>query len=334
MAGSSWTRTTGRSIPSRGPRQPVQRGRGTSSRPPSSSQGERLTAEQVGERQLVLDARGISKRFGGVVALGDVSLDVWAGEVHCLVGQNGCGKSTLIKILSGVVSPDAGTITVGGVGHRQMTPRQAIDAGIQVIFQDFSLFPSLSVAENIAIPSYVADGRWIVRPAAGRRIAREVVDRVGIDLDLDAPVADLTVADRQLTAICRALARDPRIIFLDEPTTALTWREVDALFRIRGVAEGARCRARIRQSQDRGGLPDLGAHHRDAQRSRCRARCRRRIRPRDPDSRDDWPFDRRLKAHKREGGAHDALTQGGWFESPWALCGRSHSRSSRARFSD
>ena len=201
-----------------------------------------MTTEQASERKLVLDARAITKRFGGVLALNDVSIDVWAGEVHCLVGENGCGKSTLIKILSGVVSPDAGTIIVAGVEHRQLTPRQAIDAGIQVIFQDFSLFPSLSVAENIALPSYVASGGWTVRPSAWRGIAQEVVDRVGINLDLDAPVADLTVADRQLTAICRALARDPHIIFLDEPTTALTWREVDALFRIvdslkeRGVA--------------------------------------------------------------------------------------------------
>ena len=193
-----------------------------------------MTAEQAVEQQPLLDARGISKRFGGVVALDDVQIAVRAGEVHCLIGENGCGKSTLIKILSGVVSPDAGMITLGGVEYRQLTPRQAIDAGIQVIFQDFSLFPSLSVAENIAIPSYIAEGGWAVRPSSWRKIAQEVVDRVGVSLDLDALVSDLTVADRQLTAICRALARDPRIIFLDEPTTALTWREVDALFRIVG----------------------------------------------------------------------------------------------------
>jgi simple sugar transport system ATP-binding protein len=190
----------------------------------------------------LLETRGISKRFGGVLALNDVSIDVAAGEVQCLVGENGCGKSTLIKILAGVVTPDRGSITVGEVQYGQLTPRQAIDAGIQVIFQDFSLFPSLSVAENIAIPTYVAGGRWIVRSSDGRRLASETIARVGVELDLDARVAELTVADRQLTAICRALARDPKLIFLDEPTTALTWREVDALFRVveslkaRGVA--------------------------------------------------------------------------------------------------
>ena len=180
----------------------------------------------------LLRATGISKRFGGVAALRYVSLDIRPGEVHCLVGENGSGKSTLIKVIAGVVTPDAGTIEVGGVELGHLTPRQAIAAGIEVIFQDFSLFPNLTVAENIAIPSELADGRRTVTPRRYARLAREVVSRVGVNLQLDARVEDLSVADRQLTAICRALARDARIIFMDEPTTALTWREVRALFRI------------------------------------------------------------------------------------------------------
>jgi simple sugar transport system ATP-binding protein len=182
--------------------------------------------------ETLLQASGISKAFGGVAALRDVSLEIRPGEVHCLAGENGSGKSTLIKVMAGVVTPDKGVIRVGGVEHAHLTPRQAIAAGIDVIFQDFSLFPNLSVAENIAIAEQLAEGGRGVRPAAQRRRAREVVDRVGITLDLDARVEELSVASRQLTAICRALARDARIIFMDEPTTALTWREVRALFRI------------------------------------------------------------------------------------------------------
>jgi simple sugar transport system ATP-binding protein len=182
--------------------------------------------------QSLLSARGISKRFGGVAALRDVSVEIRAGEVHCLAGENGSGKSTLIKVISGVVTPDAGVIEVGGVEYRHLTPRQAIAAGIDVIFQDFSLFPNLSVAENIAIPTQIAEGRRVIRHAELVRLARAVVQRVGVSLDLDARVEELSVADRQLTAICRAMARDARIIFMDEPTTALTWREVRALFRI------------------------------------------------------------------------------------------------------
>lgn len=180
----------------------------------------------------LLIARGISKRFGGVAALDNVSFEIRPGEVHCLAGENGSGKSTLIKVISGVVQPDTGTITVGGVEHRHMTPRQAIASGIDVIFQDFSLFPNLSVAENIAIITQIADKRRVVRPSVLQGIARDVVDRIGVHLALDATVASLSVADRQLTAICRALAQDARIIFMDEPTTALTWREVQSLFRI------------------------------------------------------------------------------------------------------
>jgi simple sugar transport system ATP-binding protein len=180
----------------------------------------------------VLRAEGISKRFGGVVALDGVSFDVRPGEVHTLAGENGSGKSTLIKIVAGVETPDAGTIEVAGDRHAHLSPRHAIALGIQVIFQDFSLFPNLSVAENIAVSTYIGQRRRTIRPARLRRIAAEVVSRIGVRLELDTPVEELSVADRQLTAICRALAQEARIIFMDEPTTALTRREVQALFRV------------------------------------------------------------------------------------------------------
>lgn len=180
----------------------------------------------------LLVASAVSKHYGGIAALEEVSLQVRPGEVHCLAGENGSGKSTLIKVISGVETPDSGSITMDGRSFARLTPRQAISLGIEVIFQDFSLFPNLTVAENIAMATYVAGGRRTVRPRTLRRIAAEVVSRIGVQLDLDARVEDLSVADRQLTAICRALARDARVIFMDEPTTALTWREVEALFAV------------------------------------------------------------------------------------------------------
>ena len=124
----------------------------------------------------VLVARDISKRFGGVQALSGVTLEVREGDVHCLAGENGCGKSTLIKIISGVETPDTGVIEIGGVDHARMTPREAIRSGIQVIYQDFSLFPNLTVAENITLTAMIAQGSRLVSPqgpaSAGRRRRR------------------------------------------------------------------------------------------------------------------------------------------------------------------
>lgn len=190
----------------------------------------------------VLEVRDVVKTFGGVTALGGVSLQLWPGEVLCLAGENGCGKSTLIKIISGAERPDSGTVVVDGTEHASMDTTDAIKSGIQVIYQDFSLFPNLSVAENVVLTSAVAGRRRLFDPAAARRSARAVVSDLGLTLDLDARVEDLSVADKQLTAICRALVNDARVIIMDEPTTALTHTEVDRLFAIverlrsRGVA--------------------------------------------------------------------------------------------------
>lgn len=190
----------------------------------------------------VLEVRDIVKTFGGVTALGGVSLQLWPGEVLCLAGENGCGKSTLIKIISGAERPDSGTVVVDGTEHTAMNTTDAIKSGIQVIYQDFSLFPNLSVAENILLTSAVAGRRRLFEPRAARRAARAVADDLGLHLDLEARVEDLSVADKQLTAICRALVNDARVIIMDEPTTALTHTEVNRLFTIverlrsRGVA--------------------------------------------------------------------------------------------------
>lgn len=190
----------------------------------------------------VLEARNIVKTYGGVTALHGVTLTLTAGHVHALAGENGCGKSTLIKIISGAERPDSGEIIVNGVSHPHMAPKDAIQQGIQVIYQDFSLFPSLSVAENIVLTSAVAQKRKAFSARAHRPAAQAIVDELGLSLDLDKDVERLSVADKQLTAICRALINDARVIIMDEPTTALTHSEVKRLFALvrtlqeRGVA--------------------------------------------------------------------------------------------------
>lgn len=188
-----------------------------------------MTAAQPDQRVPVLSVRDIVKTFGGVKALDRVSLEVYSGEVLCLAGENGCGKSTLIKIISGAERPDSGTITIDGVTHTAMDTTNAIKQGIQVIYQDFSLFPSLTVAENIAITSSVAGRRRTFSPRQAREAALAVTNDLGLDIDLDATVDELTVADKQLTAICRALNSNARLLIMDEPTTALTHTEVRRL---------------------------------------------------------------------------------------------------------
>ncbi|PZG55542.1 lipase [Spongiactinospora gelatinilytica] len=181
------------------------------------------------ETAIVLRVRGVRKTYGGVAALRDADVDIRRGEVHCLAGENGSGKSTLIKIVSGVEQPDSGTITLDGHDVGRLTPTRAVELGIQVIHQDLSLFPNLSVAENIAMVARVASRRRLVSRRDAMALARATTERLGVSLDLGERVENLPVAQRQLAAICRAFAHDAKVLFMDEPTTALTWREVDAL---------------------------------------------------------------------------------------------------------
>lgn len=190
--------------------------------------------------QPVLEVHDIVKTYGGVHALSGVSLQLVPGEVHCLAGENGSGKSTLIKIISGVERPDSGSIEIEGRVFQHLTPNGAIRSGVQVIYQDFSLFPNLTAAENIAMLSELAEGRTISSRRRIHAVARRVVDELGLHLDLDDEVENLSVADRQLIAICRALVGDAKVLIMDEPTTALTHSEVERLFAI------------VRQLQERG----------------------------------------------------------------------------------
>ncbi|MEM1130128.1 MAG: sugar ABC transporter ATP-binding protein [Pseudomonadota bacterium] len=180
----------------------------------------------------LVNMTGVTKRYAGVTALENVDFTVQPGEAVCLAGENGSGKSTLIKILSGVEQPTAGDIRIGGTPMSGLTPGQAAEAGVMVIFQDFSLFPNLSVAENIAFASELADNRRLFSRRSARSTARKVLADIGVDIPLDARLEQLPVAHKQLVAICRALACDARLIIMDEPTTALTEREVRGLLGI------------------------------------------------------------------------------------------------------
>ncbi len=155
-----------------------------------------------------------------------------AGEVRCLAGENGCGKSTLIKVISGVYAQDAGTIALNGRPYAQLTPIDSMREGIQVIYQDFSLFPNLTVAENIAFTTLVDDKDRLCDRGKITRIAREGLDRIKANIDPAALVGELPVADKQQVAIARALLGNARLVIMDEPTTALTHREIDNLFKI------------------------------------------------------------------------------------------------------
>lgn len=178
----------------------------------------------------LLSLSNISKRFGGTLALDGIDWSVAEGEVHCLVGENGSGKSTLIKILSGVHTPDpGGAIVMHGVPHSGLTPHEARQLGIQVIFQDLSLFPNLTVEENIAIGLELSAPLKPPPRKQMRVAAKAALARLEADLPLDALVGRLPVAQRQIVAICRGLAANARILFMDEPTASLTRHEVDLL---------------------------------------------------------------------------------------------------------
>jgi len=181
----------------------------------------------------VLRLQNVSKKFGGVHALNDISFEVKAGEVHCLAGENGCGKSTLIKLVTGVYQPEPGAkIDIFGISQSNISPTLARSMGIAVIWQDLALFPHMSVAENICFDEMVGTKPRLVTTRSMNERAAAILDRLQITLDLDASLNSLPIAQRQLVAIARALIGEARLIFMDEPTASLTQQETDRLIEI------------------------------------------------------------------------------------------------------
>ena len=181
----------------------------------------------------ILSLKNVTKNYVGVCALNAVDFKVEAGEIHCLVGENGSGKSTLIKIISGVVRPDSGAdIEIGGERFHEFNAIDAIHQGIEVIYQDLSLFPNLTVAENIALSKTIASGQKFINWGDIRKIAQKAMDKISANLPLECLIDEISLADQQLVAICRALTHDVKLVIMDEPTTALTRVEVDSLFKV------------------------------------------------------------------------------------------------------
>ncbi|HVK32813.1 MAG TPA: ATP-binding cassette domain-containing protein, partial [Burkholderiaceae bacterium] len=189
----------------------------------------------------LLELDGIDKRYGGVRALEGARFDCRPGRIHALLGENGAGKSTLIKVMAGVVQPDAGRIVLEGKERRFAHPQDAAAAGIACIFQELSLLPDLTVADNICIadpPRHF--GRFgLIDRAAQRRVAEAALARAGVaDIHPLTPVRELPLSRRQLVEIAKALARSPKLLILDEATSALSAADVqrvfDLLARLRG----------------------------------------------------------------------------------------------------
>ena len=178
---------------------------------------------------LLLEMRGIAKRFGNFYALQDVNLDIYRGEIHALMGENGAGKSTLMKILAGAYTATSGEIKIDGVPFSISSPKDAIHAGITLIYQEIHLSPNLTVAENIFLGREIKTLFGLNRKQMDQE-AQEVLDRLGAQFLSSQKVSSLTIAEQQQVEIARALHRNSRILVMDEPTAALSSRETEKLF--------------------------------------------------------------------------------------------------------
>ena len=179
----------------------------------------------------VLEVRGVTKTFPGVIANEDVDLTLHQGEIHCLLGENGAGKSTLVNVVFGLYQPDAGTIHVRGEQVQLTGVADAIEHGIGMVHQHFQLIPVFTVAENIILGNELTNGPLLDLNEARRRI-RDLGERYGLDVDPDAKVGDLSVGEQQRVELVKALFREADILILDEPTAVLTPGEVDDFFAV------------------------------------------------------------------------------------------------------
>ena len=191
------------------------------------------------EHTIILEMRGVHKRFAGVHALRGINLELCGGKIYHLIGENGCGKSTLIKIISGVITHDEGELLVSGQVAKKWSPIDSLSAGIETVYQDLSLIPNLSVCENIALPEQLVERKGELSHLLDRdrlaATAERALGAVNLPTDheyISRQVGGIPLAQRQLIAIARAIASQARLVIMDEPTTSLTRREVDNLIHV------------------------------------------------------------------------------------------------------
>ena len=187
----------------------------------------------------LIDVRGLAKRYGGVVALDDMNLEVQRGDIHAIVGENGAGKSTLMKALAGVTPPDSGAILLDGQEVAIASPNAARQCGIGIVYQELSLFPQRSVLANLFVNREPVRFGLVSLQAMEER-SRDLLAELGLHVDVRAPVSALSIGEQQLVELCRVLLEEPRLLILDEPNSALNERETERLF---GVLRQLRRRA-------------------------------------------------------------------------------------------
>lgn len=191
------------------------------------------------EKQPVLSLKDIRKVYPGVVALDNVSIDFYPGEVHALIGENGAGKSTFIKTITGAHAPDGGTITVDGETYTVMTPALARKHGIECIYQEFNLIDVLSAAENICYGEKLGK---LVNQKKMRQIAQKLFDDFGVDINPDTPVGNLTPGHMQIVEIAKAVSKDVRVLILDEPTRGINVGAKYEIYELmNGLCEEGKC---------------------------------------------------------------------------------------------
>ena len=184
----------------------------------------------MGER-IILETRNLRKEYPGVVALNNLSIQFQEGEVHAIVGENGAGKSTMIKSIAGAIKPTAGTIVINGKEYSSMTPQKAREEGIEVIYQEFNLVPKMSCADNIFLNTKTGSG-IVVNDAQRQKMAKELFESLGVDLDPQRLIGTCSPAYQQIVEICKAVSKNVKILFMDEPSAPLTVNEIEMLFRI------------------------------------------------------------------------------------------------------
>ena len=185
----------------------------------------------------LVSVNSLVKRYGGVVALDGMSLEVEGGTIHAVVGENGAGKSTLMKILAGVVQQDSGTILFDGQEINFTSPNSARERGIGIVYQELSLFPERSVLANLFVNREPTRYGFISRQLMHERSAA-MLEQLGLHVDVDATVGQLTIDERQLVELCRVLLEELRLLILDESNSALNERETQRLFTVlRGLRE-------------------------------------------------------------------------------------------------